>query len=71
MESGTGAGNLYIVATPIGNLGDITERAVHVLQKVDAIAAEDTRHSKRLLQHLNINTPLFPLHEHNEGKYSK
>lgn len=59
-------GCLYIVATPIGNLEDITQRAVSVLSEVDAIAAEDTRHSKKLLQHLGIDTPLFAFHEHNE-----
>ncbi len=57
---------LYIVATPIGNLADITKRAVDILQAVDKIAAEDTRHSKQLLAHLGINTPLMALHEHNE-----
>lgn len=60
-------GCLYIVATPIGNLDDITHRAVSVLGSVDAIAAEDTRHSRNLLQHLGIDTPLFALHEHNEA----
>lgn len=59
-------GSLYIVATPIGNLDDITLRAVSILKSVDVIAAEDTRHSKKLLQHLGINTPMFALHEHNE-----
>ncbi|MDG2174991.1 MAG: 16S rRNA (cytidine(1402)-2'-O)-methyltransferase [Gammaproteobacteria bacterium] len=59
-------GCLYIVATPIGNLGDITYRAEETLKGVDAIAAEDTRHSKKLLQHLGIDTPMFALHEHNE-----
>jgi len=59
-------GCLYIVATPIGNLGDITYRAEETLKAVDAIAAEDTRHSKKLLQHLGIDTPMFALHEHNE-----
>lgn len=61
-------GALYIVATPIGNLDDITRRAVDVLSRVDAIAAEDTRHSRRLLAHLGIDTPLFPFHEHNENR---
>lgn len=59
-------GTLYIVATPIGNLDDITARAVAVLKSVDGIFAEDTRHSGRLLQHLEIKTPLKSLHEHNE-----
>lgn len=59
-------GILYIVATPIGNLKDITLRALEVLQQVDVIAAEDTRHSKRLLQAYNIDKPMLALHEHNE-----
>lgn len=59
-------GILYIVATPIGNLKDISQRAIEVLQAVNCIAAEDTRHSKHLLQHLGISTPLISLHEHNE-----
>ncbi|MCW8919822.1 MAG: 16S rRNA (cytidine(1402)-2'-O)-methyltransferase [Gammaproteobacteria bacterium] len=60
------AGILYIVATPIGNLGDISARALAVLQQVDRIAAEDTRHSAALLRHFAITTPTFALHEHNE-----
>ena len=55
---------LYIVATPIGNLGDMVPRAVEVLQSVDLIAAEDTRHSKRLMQHFSISTPLVAYHDH-------
>jgi len=58
--------NLYVVSTPIGNLGDITERAVQVLQKVDLICCEDTRHSARLLEHIGCKKPLMSLHEHNE-----
>ncbi|OEE37941.1 16S rRNA (cytidine(1402)-2'-O)-methyltransferase [Vibrio genomosp. F10 str. ZF-129] len=57
---------LYIVPTPIGNLGDITQRAIDVLSTVDVIAAEDTRHTGRLLAHFNIKTKTFPLHDHNE-----
>lgn len=64
-------GCLYIVATPIGNLDDITVRAHNVLAGADAIAAEDTRHSRRLLQHLGIDTPLFALHEHNESQQAE
>ena len=60
------AGVLYVVATPIGNLGDMTPRAVEILQGVDQIAAEDTRHSSRLLTHFSIGTPTIALHEHNE-----
>ena len=61
-------GTLYLVATPIGNLADITHRAVTVLGQVDIIAAEDTRHSQRLLSHLGIRSKLLAYHEHNEDK---
>lgn len=57
---------LYIVATPIGNLEDMSLRAIEVLKKVHRIAAEDTRHSRRLLQHYGINTSMLSLHEYNE-----
>ncbi|WP_152220740.1 16S rRNA (cytidine(1402)-2'-O)-methyltransferase [Pseudomonas sp. SCB32] len=59
-------GTLYVVATPIGNLDDISARALKVLADVALIAAEDTRHSVRLLQHFGIETPLAACHEHNE-----
>lgn len=59
---------LYVVATPIGNLADMVPRAVDVLQSVDLIAAEDTRHSKRLLQHFNILTPVVAYHDHTAKK---
>lgn len=60
------AGKLYLIATPIGNLGDITYRAVKTLQEVDIIAAEDTRHSLKLLNYLEISKPMISYHRHNE-----
>jgi 16S rRNA (cytidine1402-2'-O)-methyltransferase len=60
------AGTLYVVATPIGNLADITLRAIHVLGRVDAVAAEDTRVAAQLLNHLGLHKPLIALHAHNE-----
>ncbi len=62
---------LYIVATPIGNLSDMSQRAIEVLQQVDVIAAEDTRHSGFLLQHFAIKTPSISLHDHNEQQRSE
>ncbi|MFZ7255259.1 16S rRNA (cytidine(1402)-2'-O)-methyltransferase [Avibacterium avium] len=59
-------GILYIVATPIGNLQDISQRALQVLEQVDLVAAEDTRHSGLLLSHYGIKKPFFALHDHNE-----
>jgi 16S rRNA (cytidine1402-2'-O)-methyltransferase len=63
--------SLYIVATPIGNLADMSARAIEVLKDVDVIAAEDTRHSGHLLQHYAIKTPTVSLHEHNEQQRSE
>ncbi|WP_263078516.1 16S rRNA (cytidine(1402)-2'-O)-methyltransferase [Endozoicomonas sp. Mp262] len=62
---------LYVVATPIGNLGDMTPRAIEVLKQVEVIAAEDTRHSRRLLNHFGIGTPLLSCHEHNERQQAE
>lgn len=59
---------LYVVATPIGNLGDMVPRAVEILQTVDVIAAEDTRHSARLLDHFHITTPLVAYHDHTDER---
>lgn len=64
-------GCLYVVATPIGHLDDISPRAVDTLRKVDVIAAEDTRHSGKLLAHLGLSTPMVSLHDHNEEARSE
>jgi len=62
------AGRLYVVSTPIGNLGDFSTRAVDVLGSVHAVLAEDTRHTRHLLEHYDIHTPLISHHEHNEAR---
>jgi 16S rRNA (cytidine1402-2'-O)-methyltransferase len=59
------SGTLYVVATPIGNLEDVTFRALRVLREASLIAAEDTRRTSKLLQHYSISTPTTSLHEHN------
>ena len=64
-------GTLFLVSTPIGNLDDITLRAVNTLRQVAVIACEDTRHSRKLLDHLGISTPLLSCHEHNEANRSQ
>ncbi|MEE4132663.1 16S rRNA (cytidine(1402)-2'-O)-methyltransferase [Pseudomonas viridiflava] len=66
VASNSTPGSLYVVATPIGNLDDMSVRALKVLREVTLIAAEDTRHSSRLMQHFGISTPLAACHEHNE-----
>jgi len=65
------SGALYVVATPIGNLGDISARALEVLQRATVIAAEDTRHSGKLFHHFGIKTPTMALHDHNERAVSE
>lgn len=62
------SGILYLCATPIGNLEDITYRAVRILREADFIAAEDTRHSRKLMSHFDIHTPLVSYHEHNKAE---
>ncbi len=67
----SGGGRLYVVATPIGNLGDMSHRAVDVLRSVDAIASEDTRRTRKLLAHFEIHTPLVSYHDHNEERAAR
>jgi 16S rRNA (cytidine1402-2'-O)-methyltransferase len=64
-------GTLYLVATPIGNLADITHRAIDVLTRVALIACEDTRHTRKLLQHYGIATKTVSYHEHNEQQRAR
>ena len=59
-------GRLYVVSTPIGNLEDITLRALRLLREVDLIAAEDTRHTRKLLSHFDIHTPLTSFYQHQQ-----
>lgn len=68
--SGQVAGVLHIVATPIGNLGDLSPRALATLKAVAAICAEDTRHTRQLLAHYGVDTPLLALHQHNEEEFA-
>ncbi len=67
----TARGTLFLVSTPIGNLGDITARAAEVLRTADAVLCEDTRHSRRLLDHLGSRAPTLSVHEHNEARRSE
>jgi 16S rRNA (cytidine1402-2'-O)-methyltransferase len=68
LDAAVRSGVLYVVATPIGNLGDLSARAAAILAAVDLIACEDTRHSRRLLDHLGIHKPLCAYHDHNEAR---
>jgi 16S rRNA (cytidine1402-2'-O)-methyltransferase len=70
-HGGARRGRLYVVATPIGNLGDVTRRALATLEAVHAVFAEDTRHTRGLLAHHGITAQLFALHEHNERKAAR
>ncbi|BBB90327.1 MAG TPA: 16S rRNA (cytidine(1402)-2'-O)-methyltransferase [Methylomusa anaerophila] len=68
MKENTKAGTLYLCSTPIGNLEDMTLRAVRILKEAAVIAAEDTRHTRKLLSHFDIHTPLVSYHEHNKAE---
>ena len=70
-DGAAGTGRLFVVATPIGNLGDATPRSIEVLRSVDAIAAEDTRRTRKLLAHFGITTRLLAYHDHNEERASR
>src|SRR5579871_3036443 len=67
-EQGRASGVLFVIATPIGNLGDLSERARQTLAAVEVVAAEDTRHTLQLLQACGLSRPLVSLHEHNEAQ---
>lgn len=67
-ETGNGCGTLYLVGTPIGNLQDMTYRAVRLLREVQMIAAEDTRQTRKLLNFFELHTPMVSYHEHNKKK---
>lgn len=71
MSTPTAAGTLYVVATPIGNLGDLSPRALDTLRAVAAICAEDTRHTRQLLSHYGVEKALVALHEHNEASLAE
>ena len=68
MVEGSGPGSLFVVSTPIGNMGDFSFRAVETLRRVAVVLAEDTRHSRPLLDHHDVRTPLLAYHEHNEAR---
>ena len=71
MQTATRPGTLHVVATPIGNLGDLSPRALDTLRSVAAICAEDTRHTRQLLAHYGVERPLIALHEHNEAQLAE